>query len=164
MTIKRVVVMGVSGCGKSTVGELLAASLGVSFVDGDDLHSTANKAKMASGVPLSDEDRWPWLAAVAETLGGSTAGAVVACSALKRIYRDAILAAASDVFFVHLHGTRELLLDRMQGRGSHFMKPSMLDSQLEILEALQPDEPGLTFDIATPVETLVAEILVELAK
>jgi hypothetical protein len=151
--------MGVSGCGKSTVGRLLSASLGVTFRDGDDLHSATNKAKMASGVPLTDEDRWPWLASVGETLSESDSGVVVACSALKRIYRDAILEAAPGVFFVHLHGSREVLLNRMENRGSHFMKPEMLDSQLEILERLDSDETGETFDIALPVEELVDSIL-----
>jgi len=151
--------MGVSGCGKSTVGRLLAASLGVTFRDGDDLHPVANKAKMASGLPLSDEDRWPWLASVGETLSESDPGVVVACSALKRIYRDAILEAAPGVFFVHLHGSREMLLNRMEKRGAHFMKPEMLDSQLQILEPLDSDETGETFNIGSPVDELVNSIL-----
>src|SRR5699024_627766 len=104
----RVVVMGVSSCGKSTVGELLALKLGVPFMDGDDLHPRANIEKMASGVPLTDDDRWPWLTLVGEWLAGRSDGGVIACSALKRSYRDRIRKAAPDTVFLHLHGSRKL--------------------------------------------------------
>ena len=164
MTKHQIVVMGVSGCGKSTVGELLAQKLGCRFIDGDDLHSAANKAKMSAGTPLNDEDRWPWLATVGEVLSEPVTSTVVACSALKRIYRNAILEAAPGTVFVHLHGTREVLLERMQTRATHFMKPAMLDSQLAILEPLAAEEPGATFDIERPVELLVQSIFETLTK
>jgi carbohydrate kinase (thermoresistant glucokinase family) len=154
-----VVVMGVSGCGKSTVGGLLAAALHVDFVDADDLHSPEAKAKMSAGIPLTDADRWPWLAHVgavmkAETDGGRSV--VVACSALRRVYRDALRdAAAGPVFFLHLHGTRELLERRLGKREGHFMPPALLDSQLATLEPLRPDESGVVIDIAETPQAAV---------
>ena len=160
MTDWRIVVMGVSGCGKSSVGQALAEALGARFIDGDDLHPEANKAKMAAGIPLNDEDRWPWLDLVAAALAeGNT---VVACSALKRVYRERIGAGAPETQFVHLHGSRELLAQRMGARPNHFMPVSLLDSQLNTLELLGPDEPGHTYDIAAPVDQLVAAALADL--
>ncbi|MCD2442788.1 gluconokinase [Agromyces sp. SYSU K20354] len=153
-----VVVMGVSGAGKSTIGALLARDLGVPFTDADDLHPLANIEKMASGVPLDDDDRRPWLETVGATLaeaGRTGAGLVVACSALRRVYRDIILAKAPETRFVHLHGTRDVLAARTEGRTGHFMPTSLLDSQLATLEALDSDEPGIVVDIDRPV----AEIL-----
>jgi carbohydrate kinase (thermoresistant glucokinase family) len=165
----RMVVMGVSGCGKSSVGLALAEALGARFIDGDDLHPLANKTKMAAGIPLDDDDRWPWLdlvgAALAEESldsGGGPegcTGTVVACSALKRKYRDWILAAAPGTVFIHLEGPRELLADRMSSRGDHFMPLALLDSQLATLEPLQPDEPGKTYSIELTVPQLVTSIL-----
>jgi carbohydrate kinase (thermoresistant glucokinase family) len=154
MTDWRIVVMGVSGCGKSSVGLALSEALGARFIDGDDLHPEANKAKMAAGIPLNDDDRRPWLDLVGEALAESNT--VVACSALKRVYRERILAAAPGTFFVHLHGTRELLAQRMGARPDHFMPVSLLDSQLNTLELLGADEPGVMLDIALPVDQLVA--------
>jgi carbohydrate kinase (thermoresistant glucokinase family) len=154
MTDWRIVVMGVSGCGKSSVGLALAEALGARFIDGDDLHPEANKAKMAAGIPLNDDDRWPWLDLVGDALAESNT--VVACSALKRVYRERILAAAPGTFFVHLHGTRELLAQRMGARPNHFMPVALLDSQLNTLELLGADEPGVMLDIALPVDQLVA--------
>ena len=144
----RVVVMGVSAVGKSTVGTLLAAHLGASFVDGDDLHPAANVAKMASGIPLTDEDRWPWLDAVAATLAAG-APMVVASSALRRVYRDRILAGAPGTVFVHLAADPAILRARANARTDHFMPPALLDSQLATLEPLAPDEPGWTVDVST---------------
>lgn len=151
----RIVVMGVAGCGKTSVGIKLAIALGVSFTDGDDLHPASNKAKMASGTPLNDDDRWPWLDLVGQALAHSS-GAVVACSALKRVYRDRIRSLAPDTVFVHLTGSRELLWERISARQNHFMPPELLDSQLAILELLGADETGLSLDIANSVDELVA--------
>src|SRR4051794_3263151 len=155
--------MGVSGCGKSTVGDLLARELRVDFLDADDLHSVEAKAKMSAGTPLTDEDRWPWLAKVGAAMKDETQdgrSVVVACSALRRVYRDALrTAAAGDVFFVHLNGTRELLDARLGRREGHFMPPLLLDSQLATLEPLEPDEAGVVVDIAlAPQEAVAAAV------
>lgn len=145
----RIVVMGVQGSGKSTVGRLLAERLGAAFVDGDDLHPPANRAKMAAGVPLGDADRAPWLDAVAAALDRGP-DVVVACSALRRVYRDRIRAGAPDAVFVHLHGSAALLRERIAGRRHEFMPPGLLDSQLATLEPLGDDERGILADIALP--------------
>ncbi|QIS45588.1 Gfo/Idh/MocA family oxidoreductase [Clavibacter capsici] len=144
-----VIVMGVSGSGKSTVGELLAQDAGVPFLDGDDLHTEANRRKMAEGHALDDDDRRPWLEEVGRALAGRPQGGpVVACSALKRSYRDILRAAAPDAVFVHLAGDHELLAERLGGREGHFMPSSLLASQLRTLEPLGDDEQGITLDIA----------------
>jgi len=153
-----IVVMGVSGSGKSTIGALLARDLEVPFTDADDLHPLANIEKMASGVPLDDDDRRPWLEIVGATLADAQrtgSGLVIACSALKRAYRDTILAQAPTTQFVHLHGSRDVLAARTEARSGHFMPASLLDSQLAVLEPLGPDEPGIVVDVAVPVETIV---------
>jgi len=154
-----VCVMGVSAAGKSTVGTALALTLGVPFVDADDLHSDANRAKMAAGIPLTDDDRWPWLDAVGARLRDERdSGLVVACSALRRAYRDRIREAAPGVVFVHLTGTPELLAARAGARTDHFMPPALLVSQLATLEPLEDDEAGLVADVAAPAGALVAAV------
>jgi len=150
----RIVVMGVSGCGKSTVGSLLAEKLDAKFIDGDDLHPAENKAKMAAGIALSDEDRGPWLDKVGKALAKEE-NIVIACSALKRKYRERILAAAPEAIFLHLHGSRELLAERMEARQNHFMPTTLLDSQLATLEPLEFDEPGRVVSIDQPVAEIV---------
>ncbi|RDV46268.1 gluconate kinase [Leifsonia sp. ku-ls] len=156
----QVVVMGVSGSGKSTVGELVAERLGVPFVDGDALHPAANVAKMASGVPLTDDDRIPWLRAVGRALADtSPEGAVVACSALRHAYRDLIRSEAPDALFAELDGDRALLAARMAARPGHFMPVSLLDSQLATLEPLRPEEDGLRLDVARPPAELAEAIV-----
>jgi carbohydrate kinase (thermoresistant glucokinase family) len=149
-----VVVMGVSGSGKTTVGVALADALGLPFVDGDALHPEANVEKMAAGIPLDDADRAPWLDAVGRVLAAEPV--VVACSALKRVYRDRLRAAAPTLQLVFLDGSRELLAMRMVGRPDHFMPASLLDSQLATLERPGPDEHSMTVDVLAPVNEIVA--------
>lgn len=152
-----VVVMGVSAAGKSSVGIALAALLAVPFVDADDLHPPANVAKMAAGVPLDDDDRQPWLDEVGGVLSGAASGIVVACSALRRSYRDRLRLRAPRTVFVHLHGSDELLAARSSARSGHFMPSTLLASQLATLEPLGADEAGVVLDIAKPVDALAAE-------
>lgn len=151
------VVMGVASCGKTSVGEALAARLGAHFTEGDGLHPRANVDKMSAGRPLTDEDRWPWLALVGKTLQGRE-GRIASCSALKRAYREHIAArAARPVAFVFLDGNRELLESRIAARKGHFMPPSLLASQLATLERPAADEQAKAFDIARSVEEIVEE-------
>ena len=140
------VVMGVSGVGKTSVAEALVARTGWTFQEGDDLHPEANRAKMAAGHPLDDDDRWPWLRRIADWIGTQEAagtGAVVTCSALKRAYRDLLRDGHPSVRFVHLVAGEDVLVDRTTHRKGHFMPPSLLRSQLDTLEPLGPDEPGV---------------------
>lgn len=156
------VFMGVSGTGKSTIGRRVADALDCRFAEGDDFHPRANIEKMASGRPLTDSDRWPWLELLAEwTAEQREAGesTVVACSALRRGYRRILRRPAPDTFFVHLTGYPGLLLDRLQSRGGHFMPSSLLESQLDTLEPLAADEQGITVDVAAPVEECVRQVL-----
>ncbi len=158
------VLMGVSGCGKSTVGGVLAGRLGWDLGEGDDLHPPANVAKMASGHPLTDDDRWPWLALVRQWIDERvTAGTpgVITCSALKRSYRDVL--RSQHVVFVHLTGTREQLLARLAGRHGHFMPAALLDSQLADLEPPGPDEQAISIDIGPSPAVQAATIVDKLA-
>jgi gluconokinase len=158
------VVMGVSGCGKSTIGAGLAAALGGVFLDADAFHPAANVAKMSRGEPLSDADRWPWLDALARAMAAETGIVVAGCSALRRRYRDRLTTAAGEpVLFLHLAGSRALIEARMAARRDHFMPLSLLDSQFATLEPLQADETGLTVDITPPAETVVARLASQLA-
>lgn len=155
-----IVVMGVSGAGKSTVGYALAERTGAVFIDSDSLHPAANVQKMAAGNPLNDQDRWPWLELVgAELASWHPDGIIVACSALKRVYRDAIRAQAPATLFVQLSVDLPVLENRVAQRPGHFMPPSLLQSQLETLEALQPDEAGLIVPSQDGIESLVSRIL-----
>ncbi len=153
-----VVVMGVAGSGKTTVGRLLAQGLGWEFRDADEFHSAANIAKMANGLPLSDADRAPWLTAIRGHIAACLAadrGAVVTCSALKEAYRRRLAVDPGRMRWVHLAGDPDLLRQRLAGRQGHFMKPEMLRSQLA---ALEPPRDALTLDVAEPPEKLVERI------
>lgn len=160
MTAPRLVIMGVSGCGKSTVGEHLAQSLGLPFLEGDALHPPRNVALMAAGTPLTDADRADWLDAIAARLSALHAdeGLVVSCSALKRTYRDRLRLATPHLHFVHLHGDAALLAARIGQRQGHYMPPALLVSQLDTLEMPSTDEATLSLNIAEPVGQLVAQI------
>ena len=156
------VVMGVSGCGKSSIGARLAEALGVPFLEGDHFHPAANVAKMSAGVALTDADRVDWLAALQVALRDAHAmagGVVLSCSALKRRYRDQLRAATPDLRFAHLDGDRALIAERMRARAGHYMPPSLLDSQLRDLEPLQTDEAGATLDLCQTQEALVGQLL-----
>ncbi|MFF5448050.1 gluconokinase [Streptomyces sp. NPDC012888] len=150
-----VVVMGVSGTGKTTVGRLLAEGLGVPYAEGDDFHPARNVERMSAGIPLDDADRWPWLDAVgAWARERAGRGGVVAASALKRAYRDRLRAAAPGAVFVHLTGDRDLVARRMAARTGHFMPVTLLDSQYAALEPLRPDERGFAVPVdGSPAET-----------
>jgi gluconokinase len=153
-----ILLMGVAGAGKTTVGRLLAAELGWTYREGDDFHSAASREKMARGQPLDDADRAPWLAAIRTAMEAELAAerrAVFTCSALKAQYRHALLNGLGGILLVHLAGDRDVLLARLRERRDHYMKPGMLDSQLAILE---PPAGALTLDIRQPPAALVAAI------
>lgn len=160
-----IVVMGVSGSGKSTVGKLLAERLGVPYAEADDFHPAANVAKMSAGRPLDDADRAPWLDAIADwTAGRGDRGGVVSCSALRRRYRDRLRAAAPGVFFVHLDGPAELIAARLASREQHFMPPGLLESQLDALEPLAPDEAGAVVPIDRGTQVITERALAALPR
>ena len=165
---RAVLVMGVSGCGKSTVGAGLAARLGAPFLEGDDFHPEANRRKMAAGVPLDDADRWPWLAEVGAALGTAAQEsgiAVAACSALKRAYRTALAEAAGvPLTVVHVHADPDLIRTRMQARSGHFMPLSLLESQLATLETPQEAEAPIRLDAAQPLDRLLADAAARIAE
>jgi gluconokinase len=159
-----IVVMGVAGSGKTTVGRGLAGRLGVEYAEADTFHPRANIEKMSSGHPLTDEDRRPWLHAIADWIHEhQSSGGIVTSSALKRRYRD-VLRSGGDVWFLHLNGPRELIAERMKSRSGHFMPVSLLDSQLADLEPLETDERGVVADIADAPEEIVRIALDALAK
>jgi carbohydrate kinase (thermoresistant glucokinase family) len=157
----RLIVMGVSGCGKSTMAAALGERLGLDMVDGDDLHLSESVAKMRAGIALQDSDRWPWLDRIGDYLTlAQTPGRVVACSALKRVYRDRIREQAGEVCFVFLDGDFELIQKRMQQRVGHYMQPGLLDSQFSTLEKPQADETDvICLPIHEPVQDMVMQAL-----
>ncbi|WP_186137676.1 gluconokinase [Burkholderia gladioli] len=158
------IAMGVSGAGKTRIGELLAERIGCTFTDGDAFHSAANKEKMHHGIPLTDDDRWPWLQSIRAAIeekqrAGETA--VFTCSSLKRSYRDVLRGKDADVRFVYLHGTVEVLSERLKTRTGHFFDPSLLKSQLDTLEVPGEDEAVQVSIDQTP-EQMVDEVLAKL--
>ncbi len=159
------IVMGVSGSGKSTIAARLAERLSWTFEDGDRFHPASNVAKMSAGQPLSDEDRRPWLQAIADEIDRvcqSGGHAVIACSALKRAYRDVLVHGRSDVRIVFLSGTQLLIADRLARRKGHFMPPGLLDSQFKTLEPPAADENPVTVSIDASVETIVEDVVQQL--
>lgn len=164
MPSRHVVVMGVSGAGKSTVAAALADRLGLPFAEGDEFHGPTSRAKMAAGVPLDDDDRWEWLAALRDWMTAHCGeGSVVACSALRRGHRDVLAGAAGDVLFVLLDVPADELRSRMAAREGHFMPASLLDSQLATLEPLADEEPGFTVPATGAPDLVVERVLALLA-
>ncbi len=160
-----VVVMGVSGSGKTTVAVMLAERLNVHFLEGDDLHPPSNVEKMHGGTPLNDEDRWPWLRAIAVRIDewrGAGEGGVVTCSALKRAYRQIIVGDRPEVALVYLKGSPELIQQRLAARRKHFMPAALLDSQFKVLEEPGPDEHPIVVDVAPTPAEMVATIVQQL--
>ena len=160
-----IVVMGVSGAGKTSAAQEITRQLGWDFIEGDDLHPESNVAKMAAGTPLDDDDRWPWLRRVAEVIGEHEAAGrslVITCSALKRSYREVLREGNPSVWFAHVDVPREVLAARLAARRGHFMPPSLLDSQLATLERLGEDEPGDVIDGDAPLDATVAQVLRDL--
>lgn len=155
------VLMGVSGCGKTTVAELVARASGAAFQEGDALHPPANVAKMAAGHPLDDADRWPWLAAIAAVIDGwlaSGRSGLVTCSALKRAYREVLIGRRAGVRLVYLRGDQALIAGRLSGRRGHFMPPALLESQFATLEEPGPEENPLVLDISRTPEELARQV------
>jgi gluconokinase len=155
------VVMGVCGCGKTVIGRDVAHRLQYNFIEGDEYHPPDNVAKMRSGIPLTDDDRRPWLEALGQriaTAAARGAGLVVSCSALKRRYRDILRGDGLPVHFVHLAGPPALIARRMEGRSGHFMPASLIDSQFAALEPPEPDESAETHDIALPAEVIAERV------
>jgi gluconokinase len=160
-----VVMMGVSGSGKTTVARGVAARLGWDVLEGDSFHPPSNVAKMSKGIPLDDADRWPWLHAIARAIDAELAAgrsSVVTCSALKRSYRDILIGPRKNVALVYLQGSHALLAERMRNRAGHFMPPSLLDSQLATLEEPTPEEAPITVAVAPPPEQIVDVVIAAL--
>lgn len=155
--VRHAIIMGVAGCGKTSVGEDLSRLTGIRFMDGDALHSKENIAKMSAGTPLTDADRWPWLEAIGTEFAHSPDPLVIGCSALKRSYRDKIRHhAGAPVRFIHLSGSREIISQRMRNRRDHFMPPALLDSQFAALQPPGADEESIDIDIDQPLDAIVA--------
>lgn len=158
----RLVVMGVSGCGKSEIGQRLASRLGLDYLEGDAFHPEANVTKMSAGIPLDDADRFGWLGVLRDRIAEARQrglGLVLSCSSLKRRYRDLLRSGDEHLVFIHLHGERETIASRMQARPGHFMPPALLESQLRDLEPLQPDENGHQLDIRLAPDDLVDQVV-----
>jgi len=162
---QHLIVMGVSGSGKTTIAELLTERLGWAFAEADDFHPPANIEKMSAGIPLTDEDRWPWLRTIAEWLSTKTAAGqntVVTCSALRRVYRDLLREGEGQVRFVHLTGTMDTIESRLDDRSGHFMPAALLGSQFDTLEPLDSDEDGVVVSIDAPPEKIADEVMARL--
>jgi len=154
-----IVVMGVAGCGKTSIAQELAEQLRWAAAEADAFHPAANVAKMSAGVPLTDEDRLPWLTSIRDWVNAEEGDVVITCSALRRSYRDLLRSATARVRFLHLHGDIAVLTSRINARTDHFMPPALLTSQLATLEPLEPDEDGVVIDTDAPVAVIVAQSL-----
>lgn len=154
--------MGVSGAGKTTIAEILACRLGWQEAEADDFHPAANVAKMHDGIPLTDEDRWPWLVTLRDWISAAPGSVILTCSALKRSYRDVLRSAHARVEFLHLDGDHDVIRSRIMARTGHFMPASLLDSQFATLEPLQPDEQGLVVDVEDDPEGIADRAMAEL--
>jgi carbohydrate kinase (thermoresistant glucokinase family) len=151
--------MGVSGCGKSLVGEALARQLNMEFVEGDEFHTPENRKKMGAGIPLNDEDRFGWLTKLGDLASSSEHPLIISCSALKKSYRDILDSKGAKCLFVHLHAPREVIERRIKARKGHFFDPGLLTSQFDTLEPLEPDEHGFQVNVANPEHLVLAEII-----
>ena len=156
---RSIVLMGVSGCGKSFIGEALAREFDVDFVEGDEFHTSENKKKMGSGIPLNDEDRIGWLKILGDLANNSEHPLIISCSALKKSYRELLGSKGTDLFFVHLHAPREVIERRIKSRKGHFFDPGLLTSQLDTLEPLEPGEQGFQVNVVNPGQLVLAEII-----
>lgn len=160
------VVMGVSGCGKSSVGAALSSRLAIPYADGDDLHPAENVDRMRQGKPLTDQDRWPWLDHCGRALADAQDGLILGCSALRRVYRDRLRSASGmpDLFFIHLTGSHALLHKRMSARQGHYMPASLLQSQLDTLEPPGPDENAVAIDIDQSIQTIIRQSIIRMTR
>ncbi len=164
-SLHALIVMGVAGSGKTTIAEALAARIGWNFEDGDVFHPASNVEKMRGGHPLTDEDRWPWLRAIAAEIDRTREAGehiIIACSALKRSYRDILIGSRSGVVLIYLKGSRDLIGQRLRARRGHFMPPKLLDSQFATLQEPGPDERPIVVDVASTVEAIVEDIIDQL--
>ena len=157
--IHSIILMGVSGCGKSFFGEALAEKLDLKFIEGDDFHSSENRKKMGSGIPLNDEDRLGWLTKLGALSNNSEQKLIISCSALKKAYRDILDSKEAQCLFVHLHASREVIERRIKARKGHFFDPGLLTSQFETLEPLVTEEQGFQVNVANPEHLVLAEII-----
>ena len=158
-TDRIIVLMGVSGCGKSLVGKSLSDELGFQFIEGDDFHSLSSKKKMAAGIPLNDEDREGWLCRLRDLFHDSNKPLIASCSSLKKSYRNLLNSKSSGLLFIHLHGSERVIAERLEGRSDHFFNPQLLASQFTTLETLQPDENGFEINIDQAPHLVVAQII-----
>lgn len=158
-----IIVMGVSGCGKSTIAKGISSKLNIPFIEGDDLHPASNVEKMSQSIPLNDDDRWPWLDLLGYALKDKQDGVVASCSALKRSYRERLNTAVGDsILFIYLDGSRETLLKRVQTREDHFMPTSLLDSQLETLEIPDHKELSVSISIENSIDEIIEESILKI--
>ncbi|MBT3636901.1 MAG: gluconokinase [Opitutae bacterium] len=157
--IRNIVLMGVSGCGKSLVGEALASKLDLKFIEGDEFHTPENKKKMGSGIPLNDDDRLGWLKILGDLANSSEQPLIISCSALKKSYRDILDSKGAKCIFVHLHASREVIEGRIRARKGHFFDPRLLTSQFDTLEPLEHGEQGFQVNVANPEHLVLAEII-----